>query len=145
MPRLNHTPLPISLTTCLVAALCGCVPIHQPSRSSAPGSAPPSGDIVGVVYDSSSGKPLQNAQLLLQRAQVDRPTVPADTAVIAWAMSDSAGQFAMHRIQSGRYVLLVRWIGYRVRLIPTILGAESGVELQILLPPVPCPERILNC
>jgi len=147
---MDHAALPVSLRLrCLLAALaalpaCGLTH-HAPRSSALDGSARPAGEIAGVVYDSASGQTIQNAQLLLRRAQVDAPTVAADTTIIAWAMSDSVGRFAMRGIHSGRYVLLVRWIGYRVRLIPISLGTESWVELRVPLSLIPCPQRVLDC
>ena len=141
----SDTPFALPLRACLVVAFGACASINRPSQSNAPvRKTVDVGEIAGMVYDSLSGRPLQNAQLFLRRAQVDRPTLSADTTVVA-VISDSLGRFAITGIQPGQYILLVRWIGYRTQLIPANMGNESGLELRILLSPVPCPERILNC
>lgn len=99
------------------------------------------GDIVGVVLDSLSHGPVLSAQLVVTADSAGQPSgerLPA-------GMTDANGRFAIRNVRVGEYTLVVRMINYRTRRIPVRISSGSGLMLLIILTPVPCPERILNC
>ena len=122
-----------------------CVSCRHASSSSPVSPTAGTGDVRGVVRDSSSQKPILAAQLQLLKAKLDGDLLVPDTGPSAAAMADSLGRFVFPRVQPGQYLLLARMISYRGRVTPVVMLPDTRMELTIDLSLIPCPDRVLNC
>ena len=129
----------------LLAGMFACVSARHASSSSPASPAAGTGEVRGVVRDSSSRRPILAAQLQLLKAKLDGDLLVPDTGPSATAMADSLGRFVFPRVLPGQYLLLARMISYRGRVTPVLMRPDTLMELTIDLPPIPCPDRVLNC
>ena len=91
-----------------------------------------SGDIVGLVLDSSSHAPIPNALVILMPEPHD--TSPgAQNPIVAGAHLDTTGRFALRGVAAGEYTLKVLMICYWQRLIPLRITPGHGVALVVAL------------
>ena len=123
----------------LGALCCAVLSTSYASAQESPQSAPPPlavqpksgahGDLAGAVTDSSSGQPIQGAEIAVTR----------DRHLIARASTDEFGHYLIHDIPPGTYAVQVRLVGYRMasREIQIGEGTASG-DLSI----VPAPVRL---
>jgi TonB-dependent receptor len=85
-------------------------------------SAAPSGKISGSVSDSQDKKPLPGANVFLQGTKLG-------------ASSDLNGKFVIPIVPTGRYKLVVRYIGYQTKTIDIVVGADQELKEVIALDP----------
>src|SRR5205809_5973690 len=63
-----------------------------------------SGSIPGTVVDSSTGRPLQGGEVRLSQGNT----------LVATTTTDATGHFGLRRVPEGKYVVEVRYVGYKV-------------------------------
>jgi hypothetical protein len=82
----------------------------------------------GVVWSHESGRPIVGARVLLAVLSPTRNhgTLPEQT-------TDTSGSFRFKDLLPGRYLLLGRAIGYKVRRDTIVLAAAPGLELRYAL------------
>jgi TonB-dependent receptor len=80
-----------------------------------------SGQIQGVVTDSTTGDGLTGANLFLKGTSLGVAT-------------DAKGNFKLTGIPPNTYTLIVRYIGYRQKNIPVTIVSGKTLELNIVLP-----------
>lgn len=107
------TRIEFVLRSALLVALTTCAPASRTSQGAAPSSAKEtikhdsgSGSfytLVGTVFDSTTGKPLEAAQVLLREDSSVHPY---------FVQTDRGGAFVLAPIKPGHYQLLVRRLGY---------------------------------
>ncbi|MFN8353065.1 MAG: TonB-dependent receptor [Spirosomataceae bacterium] len=70
------------------------------------------GKLSGVVFDSTSNKPVEYASLSLVNVATNQP--------VMGAACDASGVFTLTRIAPGEYKLLVSFVGYQTKTVPNI-------------------------
>jgi outer membrane cobalamin receptor len=93
---------------------------HAPAPRAVPVEAP-SGDITGIIRDSTSGQPLAGTEVIVYRAG----------QVVARVQTDPLGRYRIHNLPDGDYDVEARLLGFRpLRQHVTIsAGAETEVSL----------------
>lgn len=88
------------------------------------------GKVSGVVTDRG-GAPVARALIMLKEREDSEE-------VVAEAISDHDGSFAMEKVDEGVYVVVVRKMGFETLVqkdVPVLAGRE--IELRLLLRPSP--------
>ncbi|WP_245327400.1 carboxypeptidase regulatory-like domain-containing protein [Hymenobacter fodinae] len=87
-------------------------------------AAPATGkaQILGAVADSATGKPLREASISLLAGR--------DSSYLSFTITDGDGRFTLRNVGSGRYFLLVTFLGYKSQLHPVNVGA-GGLEVPV--------------
>src|SRR5579862_688093 len=85
-----------------------------------------SGDISGTVTDSSSGQPLNGAQV----------RVAQGTRTVAAVLADQFGRFTAHNLPAGTYQLTVRYIGFREVTRSVTVGGSDLTGINFAMAPV---------
>jgi 5-hydroxyisourate hydrolase-like protein (transthyretin family) len=110
--RTNYRMIRLCLRFAFLATLIACAPVsgtrrgeRPPARETINGNSTTAGfyTLVGMVFDSTSGKPLEGVQVLLREDPAVQPY---------FVQTDRAGAFVLSSIKTGHYQLLVRMIGY---------------------------------
>jgi hypothetical protein len=84
---------------------------------------PPSGDVVGAVTDSGTGRPLPSVEVTVQRA----------TNIVANTTTDQFGRFIIHNLPAGDYTIGVHFIGYASKTRPlTITSGTTRIDFQLV-------------
>ncbi|GAB4007870.1 TonB-dependent receptor [Spirosoma migulaei] len=81
-------------------------------------------EVVGSVVDSVSGKPLRLASVSLLTDQ--------DSTYIDATITNGDGQFRLRNVGTGRFRLLVTFLGYRNASSQVIVGRETSVDVGVL-------------
>ncbi len=76
-------------------------------------------DITGSVTDSSSGQPLQSAEVSV---------TSQSGGVMANTTTDALGRFTIHNIGAGAYAVTVHLLGYRPRSRSLTIAATTGAQ-----------------
>ncbi len=86
-------------------------------------------DITGVVSDSTTGQPLEAAEVSIANP---------GGAIIANTTTNTFGVFTIHHIAAGTYAISVHYIGYRSVSQPLVIGATATAtqQLKFALAPV---------
>ncbi len=103
--------------------LCKLFLVFITSAGTAAGQVRP-GVITGLVYDSSSRQPIEDAIVFIPNSGLGTSTVPG-------------GRFTLQRLFPGEYDLVVSRIGYRPRTFHLSLGASDTLTLEVPLAPRP--------
>src|SRR5437868_13177384 len=112
----SRTFLPLALVALLAAAL-----------SARPAFAA-DGDIGGAVADSATGTPLPGGEVRILRGG----------NVIATAITDAFGRYAVHNLPGGSYRVEVRYLGYRAETHDVSVGGTEAVSrADFRLAPIP--------
>src|SRR5207244_11268773 len=86
------------------------------------------GDIGGSVADSASGTPLPGGEVRVMRGGT----------LIATAVTDAVGRYAIHNLPGGSYRVEVRYLGYRSETHDVSVGATEAVSrADFRLAPIP--------
>ncbi|MBI3110992.1 MAG: TonB-dependent receptor [Ignavibacteriales bacterium] len=80
------------------------------------------GRVRGIVTDSSNGQPMAYANVVLRGTSLG-------------ASTNSVGYFHIASIPSGRYTLVVSYLGYHTQLIPLTIEGGKTVQVNIRLAP----------
>lgn len=122
---------------CLLT-LTTCAPVSRTSRGTAPSSTREaiSRDsvtgrfyaLVGTVFDSASGRPLEATQVLLRENPAAQPY---------FVQTDKTGAFVFSGIKPGHYQLLVRRVGYLPYVGQRDASPGRVDTLRIRLPRLP--------
>ena len=117
----------MALVATLVACGCGA---RQPAAVPGPVPAAPAPavsparsavTVKGVVYDSTTGKPLEGAQVVLLGTESN-------------AFTDSQGRFALRDVPQGDYVLRARRVGYaELQVLVSAQSRETTVAVLLRL------------
>src|ERR1019366_8008191 len=100
-----------------------CIPLAT-ARASNSFVARLNADITGTVTDSSSGRPLPNAEV----------SVMIGNRVIFNASTDAFGRYAAHNLAPGTYSVVARFIGFRAQPKEVVVGdAASDYHLDFSL------------
>ncbi|HJN63495.1 MAG TPA: outer membrane beta-barrel family protein [Flavobacteriales bacterium] len=84
------------------------------------------GNIVGKVFDSKTGKPLEFANISLNNIRWDK--------IVEGTITDENGKFSMNQIRPGKYQINVSYIGYDKKLIDFELTKKKpDVRLKDIL------------
>lgn len=81
--------------------------------------SPVNSDIIGTITDSTTGQPIQSADVRL---------TGAGGAVITNTLADAFGRFAIHNVAPGSYTMTVRVLGFRAKARPLMIGAASAAQ-----------------
>ncbi|MVM29482.1 outer membrane beta-barrel protein [Spirosoma sp. HMF4905] len=81
-------------------------------------------EIIGSVIDSVSGKPLRLASVSL--------ITDKDSAYIDATITNGDGQFRLRNVGTGRFRLLVTFLGYRNASFWVTVGRETPVDVGVL-------------
>ena len=102
-------------------------------RGSQPAPATRAADsLSGVVRDSLTDAPLMNAQVFLTDDTIVPPGTPA-----RWSRyTDAVGRFVFRAVQPGSHVLVVRFIGFRVRWLRVTVPQPGGGLVTLRLQPM---------
>ena len=97
------------------------------SRNQLPGTANEpaprgNGKIAGILFDSTTSKPVEFATIALLSVQTQKP--------VDGTTSDDRGQFSLTRIAPGEYTLRVSFLGYQDKDI-TGIKIERGTEINV--------------
>src|SRR5437588_1571894 len=112
----SRTFLPLALVALLAAAL-----------SARPAFAA-DGDIGGAVADGATGTPLPGGEVRILRGG----------NVIATAITDAFGRYAVHNLPGGSYRVEVRYLGYRAETHDVSVGGTEAVSrADFRLAPIP--------
>lgn len=86
------------------------------------------GNIVGTVADSASGKPVPGADVRILHG----------TRIVAATATDEFGRFTLHNLPADAYDLRVAFIGYRAvtRAIEVVDGQSARVRVALVAEPV---------
>jgi Carboxypeptidase regulatory-like domain len=88
-----------------------------------PEDPPTSGDVIGTVTDSASGRALPSVEVTVQRA----------TNIIANTTTDAFGRFIIHDIPAGQYTIGVHFIGYGASTRPlTITAGTTRIDFRLV-------------
>jgi hypothetical protein len=91
----------------------------------------PADTVIGIVADSATTAPIQAAEVrLLPDTTASRPG--SGTHV---ALTDADGRFRLAGLSPGRYLLLVRRLGYAMRRGVVVVGAAPHARLDVRLAP----------
>ena len=101
-----------------------------PSQASMAANAPSGGekvaaanvDVTGVVTDSTTGQPLESAEVTIGNA---------GGAVVANTTTNTFGGFTIHNIGAGAYSISVHLIGYRPVTQPLSIAASASATQQL--------------
>src|SRR5256714_3043774 len=86
------------------------------------------GDIGGAVADSATGTPLPGGEVRVMRGGT----------LIATAVTDAFGRYAVHNLPGGSYRVEVRYLGYRSEAHDVSVGATEAVSrADFRLAPIP--------
>ena len=101
------------------------------ARADEPGhapAAPVATDLVGTVSDSTSTKPIANAQV----------SVTQSGSIVLNTTTDDFGRYRAHNLAAGTYVVSVHALGFRNQTRPVILDGTSGsMRMDFRLATVP--------
>lgn len=122
----------VSLRACATAVLALLCSLSFAPAAAALG-APSTSDLIGIVTDSATSKPVPGADVVLER----------DGLVTARTTTDAFGAFRIHNLPAGAYALGVRYLGYHparqalqltgtADLTITVRLAAAPIELQTL-------------
>lgn len=82
----------------------------------------------GVVTDSATSRPLGGVEV-----RVLRDPTPRDTARLRVTTTSAGGQFAFSGLDSGRYSIAARRLGYRIASATFRLDGRSNLDLPLTL------------
>src|ERR1041385_6779591 len=112
----SRTFLPLALVGWLATALSA-----RPALAA-------DGDIAGAVADSATGTPLPGGEVRITRGGT----------VIATAVTDAFGRYAIHNLPGGSYRVEVRYLGYRSETHDVSVDATAAVtRADFRLAPIP--------
>ena len=121
---------------CLLAVLCGIALIGSTglAQTASPSSVPPPAasnnrnDIAGAVTDSSTGQPLPTIEIVIRQ----------DGRFVAGTFTDAFGQFRVHNLPPGTYMVTARMIGYHAQtLTAALVPGEEVATVDFHLAPAP--------
>ncbi|GAB3992887.1 TonB-dependent receptor [Spirosoma daeguense] len=82
-------------------------------------------EIWGMVFDSTSGKPLRQASISLMMIQ--------DSSYVMGTITDGEGQFQLRNVAKGSYRLLITFLGYRnLSQLVTITSGKPIINVGVL-------------
>ncbi|GAB2476717.1 hypothetical protein GCM10011375_21130 [Hymenobacter qilianensis] len=104
------------MRTVLLLLVCCLSAVQAYAQQPTPARASGTGQILGGIADSVSGKPLREASVSLLAAR--------DSSYISFTITDGDGRFALRGVAPGRYFLLLTFVGYKSKLLP--VSATAG-------------------
>jgi hypothetical protein len=112
----------------LVVLLVLARPASALAPSAPPSTAPRATDIVGTVTDSTSARPIANAQVSVTR----------DGRIVVNATTDDFGRYRAHNLDAGTYAISVHALGFRaLSRAVTVDGSEGSTRADFHLATVP--------